>query len=87
MKLTTGQLISLVIALGFAALLIYDAPFEPAAANPATSQVVYASVFEPPVIAGEPGRVDWPLLLLELGFVAFIGGGLFFITGQNKQRD
>jgi hypothetical protein len=85
MKLTTGQLISLVFVLGFAALLIYEAPFEAAAANAATSQVVYASVFEPPLIAGEPGRVDWPLLLLELGFVSFVGGALFFISGQNKR--
>ena len=84
MKLSLGQIIALAIALVFATLLIYDAPFEAAAADTASSQVVYAPVNDPPVIGTARGRIDYPLLLLELGFVAFVGGAIFLATGQKK---
>ena len=89
MKFTSGQILSMVIALACAALLIYDAPFEAAAAAgvaAASSQVVYAPLFEPPVINGLAGRIDFPLLLLELAFVVFVGGIIFFAAGQKKKN-
>jgi hypothetical protein len=84
MKLTVGQMITIAIALGFAALLIFDAPFI-ATADAASAQVVYAPLYDPPVIGTAPGRIDLPLLLLELAFVAFVGGALFFASGQKKK--
>ena len=88
MKLALGQLLSLTIALGFAALLIFDAPFIATAAEAASaSQVVYAPIFEPPVIGSAAGRIDFPLLFLELAFVAFIGGAIFYANGQKKKDD
>ena len=83
MKLTIGQVISLVIALTCAALLIFEAPFE-AAASTVAAQVVYAPLFAPPEIAGAAGKIDFPLLLVELLFVAFIGGAIFLASGQKK---
>lgn len=84
MKLTTGQIISLVIALAAAALLICEAPYEAASASAGASQVVYAWLFTPPDIGGAAGKIDLPLLLAELAFVAFIGGAIFLASGQKK---
>jgi hypothetical protein len=86
MKLSVGQLVSLVLALGFAALLIYDAPFI-GTADAASSQVVYAPVYNPPLFGTTPGHIDVLLLLLELAFVAFVGGAIFFATSQQKKGD
>ena len=83
MKLKLGQLLALAIAVIFAALLIYDAPFE-AAADSTSSQVVYAPVYDPPVIGNARGKLDYPLLLLELGFVVFVAGAIFVATSQKK---
>ena len=89
MKFTFGQLISLALALVFAALLIYEVPFQAAAAATAdaSAQVVYAPVFEPPVIGSTAGKIDIPLLMLELAFVAFVGGAIFFATSRKKKGD
>jgi hypothetical protein len=84
MKLKLGQTIALAIALVFSAFLIYEAPFEAAAAESASSQVVYAPVNDPPVIGNARGKLDYPLLLLELGFVAFVGGAIFLAPSQKK---
>ncbi len=84
MKLKLGQLIALAIAVVFAALLIYDAPFQAAAADATSSQVVFAPVYDPPVIGNARGKLDYPLLLLELGFVAFVAGAIFIATSQKK---
>jgi hypothetical protein len=88
MKLSTGQLVSAVIALAIAVVLIIDPPFVAAATGAATaSQVVYGSLFDPPIIADATGKLDLPLLLLELAFVVFIGGALFLVASQeNKDR-
>ena len=84
MKLKLGQLIALAIAVVFSAFLIYEAPFQAAAAESAASQVVYAPVNDPPVIGTARGKLDYPLLLLELGFVAFVAGAIFIATSQKK---
>ena len=84
MKLKLGQIIALAIALVFSAFLIYEAPFQAAAAEAATSQVVYAPVNDPPVIGNARGKLDYPLLLLELGFVVFVGGAIFLASSQKK---
>ena len=84
MKLKLGQKIALAFALLFASVLIYEAPFEASAANPASSQVVYAPINEPPVIGDAPAKLDFPLLLLELGLVVFVGGAIFFASGSQK---
>lgn len=87
MKFTSGQFLSIAIAIGLAVLLIYDAPFQAATAIAASaSQVVFAPIFDPPLINGAAGRVDLPLLLLELAFVVFVGGMIFFATGQQKKN-
>jgi hypothetical protein len=88
MKLRFGQLIALAIAVVFAAFLIYDAPFEAANGNAASSQVVFAPVNQPPTIGNAPAKLDFPLLMLELCFVAFVGGAIFYAAGnQSKRRD
>ena len=84
MKLKFGQIVTLAIAVVFAVMLIYDAPFKAAAAESATSQVVYAPVYDPPVIGNTRGKLDYPLLLLELGFVVFVGGAIFLAVSQKK---
>ena len=85
MKLKLGQILVIAIALVFAvALFIFDAPFEAAAADSASSQVVFAPVYDPPLIGTSSGRIDYPLLLLELAFVIFLGGAIFLAAGQNK---
>ncbi len=84
MKLKLGQMLSVAIALVFAALLVFEAPFEAAAADSASVQVVYAPVYDPPVIGNAPGRIDYPLLLIELGFVAFVGGAIFLASSRKK---
>ena len=84
MKLKLGQVVALAIAVVFAALLIFEAPFEAAAADTPSSQVVYAPVYDPPVIGNARGKVDLPILLLELGFVAFVAGAIFVATSQKK---
>jgi hypothetical protein len=87
MKFVSGRMLSAAIAAVIAAILIYNAPFEAAAATPtASSQVVYAPLFSPPVISGAPAKLDLPLLLLELGFVVFLGSALFFAAGQHKNK-
>jgi hypothetical protein len=65
-------------------MLIYESPFEAVAADSASAQVVYAPVNDPPVIGNERGRIDYPLLMLELGFVAFVGGAIFLASGRKK---
>lgn len=84
MKLKLGQTIALAIAVVFSAFLIYEAPFQAAAAASASSQVVYAPVNDPPVIGDARGKLDYPLLLLELGFVVFVAGAIFIATSQKK---
>jgi hypothetical protein len=84
MKRKLGQMVTLAIALVFAVTLIYDAPFEAAAAESASSQVVFAPVYDPPVIGDTRGKLDYPLLLLELGFVVFVGGAIFLAASQKK---
>lgn len=84
MKLKVGHIVTLAIALVLAVMLIYDAPFKAAAAESASSQVVFAPVNDPPVIGNARGKLDFPLLLLELGFVVFVGGGIFFAVSQKK---
>ena len=84
MKLKFGQIVTLAIAVVFAVMLIYDAPFKAAAAESASSQVVYAPVYDPPVIGSTRGKLDYPLLLLELGFVVFVGGAIFLAVSQKK---
>lgn len=84
MKLKFAQKLVLAIAILFASVLIYEAPFEASAANAASSQVVFAPINEPPVIANQPAKLDVPLLLLELALVAFVGGAIFFgVTTRN----
>jgi hypothetical protein len=85
MKMSAGQLLAVAIAVGFAVLLVMYAPFEAAAGTDTSSQIVYGTLFDPPVIGGAAGRLDLPLLLLELLFVVFIGGAILLITGQNKE--
>jgi hypothetical protein len=84
MKLTVGQIISLVIAMIAAALLTFEVPFEAAASGASAAQVVYAPLFTPPDIGGAAGKIDLPLLLLELLFVAFIGGAIFLASGRKE---
>ena len=73
MRWTTGRIIAVAIAVVVALLLIYDAPFEAAtAAALAASQVVFAPITSSPIINGVPAKLDLPLLLLELFFVAFV---------------
>ncbi|MDB5809339.1 MAG: hypothetical protein JWN94_1461 [Betaproteobacteria bacterium] len=86
MKLKRGQWIAVGIAAVLAVFLIYDPPFEAAAANPASSQVVYAPVNQPPLIGNVPSKIDLPLLLLELGFVAFISGAIFYAAGNQPKK-
>mgnify|MGYP003340824694 FL=1 len=85
MKMKLGQKLTLAAGLMFASVLVYEAPFEANAAN-SQSQVVFAPINEPPVIGNEPARIDFPLLLLELGMVAFVGGGIYFASGQYRSR-
>ena len=86
MKFISGRALSVALALAIAAILIYNAPFEAAAAVPTpSSQVVYAPIFNPPVISGAMAKLDLKLLLLELGFVVFLGGAIFF-AGQHKNK-
>ena len=89
MKLKLGQLLSLVIALAVTACSdLFDAPFIASTAEAAPSaQVVYAPIYDPPVIGTAAGRIDLPLLLLELLFVAFVGGAIFFAASQKKKED
>ncbi len=88
MKWSAGQLIAAIVAVALAALLIVEPPFEATAAGVASaSQVVYGFLFDPPTIGGEAGRVDLPLLLLELAFVAFVGGAIFIATSQHKKSE
>jgi hypothetical protein len=88
MKLNLGQLITLFFALAVTACLIFDAPFIASTAEAAPSaQVVYASIFDPPLIGSAAGRIDLPLLLLELLFVVFVGGAIFFAASQKKNED
>jgi hypothetical protein len=83
MKLTSAQVIALVIAAACAVLLVIDAPFQAAASEAAAnSQIVFGTLFDPPVIGGTAGRLDLPLLLLELVFVAFLGGAIFFAASD-----
>ena len=84
MKLKLGHILTLAIALVFAVMLIYDAPFKAAAAESASSQVVFAPVYDPPQIGNARGKLDYPLLLLELGFVVFVGGAIFLAVSQRK---
>ena len=57
MKWTLGQIVCVALAVLLAGVLIYHAPFEAAAAVAASaSQVVYAPIFDPPVIGGVAGR-------------------------------
>jgi len=84
MKFKLGQILALAIALVFSAFLIYEAPFQAAAAESASSQVVFAPVNDPPVIGTARGKLDYPLLLLELGFVVFVGGAIFLASGRKK---
>ena len=84
MKLKLGHILTLAIALLLAAILIYDAPFKVVAAESASSQVVFAPVYDPPVIGNARGKLDYPLLLLELGFVVFVGGAIFLAVSQRK---
>jgi hypothetical protein len=87
MKMTTGQTVATIIAVGFALLLIFDPPFVAAAQeSAASSQVVYGYLFDPPVINNAAGKLDLPLLLLELAFVVFIGGLIFIAAGQKKSE-
>jgi len=86
MKLKLAQKIALAIAVLFAGVLVYDAPFHAAAASAASSQVVYAPINEPPVIANEPAKLDYSLLALELFFVAFVGGAICFAAGQYRTK-
>jgi hypothetical protein len=86
MKLTLGEILTIAIALGFAAVLVFYAPFESAAADAGPTQVVYASLLDPPVIGNAAGKVDFPLLFLELAFVLFVGGAIFIAASQ-KQKD
>ena len=87
MKFVSGRMLSAAIAAVIAAILIYNAPFEAAAATPtASSQVVYAPIIHPPVISGAPAEVDLSLLFLELGFVAFLGSAIFFAAGRHKNK-
>lgn len=87
MKLTSGQILALVVTLVFAAFYIYDVPFMSATAvAAASSQVVYAPIFDPPMINGVAGTVDFPLLALELLFVAFVGGAIFFAASQKAKK-
>ena len=87
MNFISGRALSAALALAIAAILIYNAPFEASASAPTpSSQVVYAPIFSPPVISGTPGKVDIPLLLLELGFVAFLGSAIFFAAGRHKNK-
>lgn len=85
MSMKLGQKLALASGLLFASVLVYEAPFEAGAAN-SQSQVVYAPINEPPTIGNERGRIDLPLLLLELGMVAFVGGGIFFASSQYRSR-
>ena len=88
MKMKFGQQLALVAALLFASMLVYEAPFEASATNPSSSQVVYAPITEPPMIGNEKGKLDLPLLLLELGLVALVGGAIVFASGQyRRDRD
>jgi len=48
------------------------------------AEVVYAPIFDPPVIGGVAGRLDVPVLLIELAFVVFVGGAIFFAASQNR---
>ena len=85
MKWTLGQIVCVALAVLLAGVLIYHAPFEAAAAVAASaSQVVYAPIFDPPVIGVVAGRLDVPVLLIELAFVVFVGGAIFFAASQNK---
>ena len=87
MKFISGRTLIAAIALLIAAVLIYNAPFEASAQVPAASaQVVYAPIFSPPVISGAAGRIDLPLLLLELVFVAFLGGAIFMAAEQYNNK-
>ncbi len=85
MKLKFGQKLVLAIAVLFASVLVYEAPFEAKAANAASSQVVYAPINQPPVIADEPGRLDYPMLALELAVVAFMACAIFFAVGSKSR--
>ena len=84
MKMKLGQKLTLAAGLMFASVLVYEAPFEANAAN-SQSQVVFAPINEPPVIGNEPARIDFPLLLLELGMVAFVGGETYYIANSQKR--
>ena len=87
MNFISGRALSAALALAIAAILIYNAPFEASASAPTpSSQVVYAPIFSPPVISGAPAEVDLSLLLLELGFVAFLGSAIFFAAGRHKNK-
>ena len=86
MRWTTGRIVALAAAVVVALLLIYDAPFEAAsAAAAAASQVVFAPITSPPVINGAPAKLDLPILLLELVFVAFVAGWIFFATNRDNR--
>ena len=86
MKLTLGQLIPVALAVVLTAFLIYDAPFEAANVAASASQVVYAPISQPPVIAGAAAKLDVSLLLMELGFVAFVAAAIFFAATQKKRN-
>ena len=87
MKFISGRVLCAAIASVIAAILIYNAPFEAAASVPtASSRVVYAPINQPPVISETPAEVDLSLLLLELGFVAFLGSAIFFAAGRHKNK-
>jgi len=70
----SGRALCAVIASVFAAILIYNTRFKAAvAARAASSQVVYAPISSPLQISGTGSEIDFPLLLLEPAFVAFVG--------------